>query len=294
MICNRPVLWAAATEERDNSMFDIQKQDSNFSAPRHLRLAVALGALALAPGMVSALDIPGVGGVSIGSGGVGASLLGGRVNANVNTGSGDSGSSVGAGVSVGGVVSANAGVGSSGGNASVSVGGSNGVNAEVGAGSGGVSVGVGAGSGSGGGGGNNPGGSDPGNNIPGDTNPGDTNPGNTNPGSGDNSGTGSGIIITDFDALSQARLMIPTTCAKAGNYDLLIGVPVLTSSNQTIGAIAGAYVEGGVLTRLRVAVDPAYVPPGGCIEIVNLAGSRAGVEGLVLNVSMPTLQGSLH
>lgn len=270
-------------------MFDIQKQGFNFTAPRHLRLAVALGALALAPGMVSALDLNlGVGRVTIGSGGIGASVLGDRgVNANVNTGNG-----VGVGASVGGSngVNANASVGGSQGgvNVDASVGGSNGLNANVGAGSGGVSVGVGAGSGSGGGG-NNPGGSDPGNNSPGDTNPGDT-----NPGSGDNSGTGSGIILTDFDALSQTRLMIPATCAKAGNYDLLIGVPVLTSSSQIIGAIAGAYVEGGVLTRLRVAVDPAHVPPGGCIEIVNLGGSRAGADGLVLNVSMPSLQGALH
>lgn len=276
---NRPVGTAAAIQVRDKLMFDLHKPRFPSPAPRHLRLAVALAALALAPGMVSALDIPGVGGVNIGSGGAGVNLLGDRgINANVNTGNG-----VGLGASLGGSngVNATAGAGSQGADVGVSLGGSNGLNADVGVGTGGVNVGVGTGSGNGG--------TDPGGNDPGGTDPGDTNPGN-----GGDGGTGSGIIITDFDALPQARLTIPATCARAGNYDLLIGVPVMTSGNQMIGAVAGAYVEGGVLTRLRVAVDPAHVPPGGCIEIVNLGGSRAGADGLVLNVSMPSLQGALH
>lgn len=301
---NRPVGTAAAIQVRDKLMFDLHKPRFPFPAPRHLRLAVALAALALAPGMVSALDIPGVGGVNIGRSGVGVNLLGDRgINANVNTGNGVGlGASVGGdngvnanatvGGSQGGVnadasvggdsgVSATAGVGGQGADVGVSLGGSNGLNADVGVGTGGVNVGVGTGSGNGG-------------TDPGGTDPGGTDPGDTNPGNGGDGGTGSGIIITDFDALPQARLTIPATCARAGNYDLLIGVPVMTSANQLIGAVAGAYVEGGVLTRLRVAVDPAYVPPGGCVEITNLAGGRAGVDGLVLNVSMVSIQGALR
>jgi len=288
-------------------MFDIQKRGFTFSAPRHLRLAVALGALALAPGMVSAQTIDlGVGSISLGGGGVGVNLLGSRgVNANVGTG-GSGG--VGVDASVGGSngVNANVGVGSQGVGVNASVGGSNGVNANVGVGgqgvgvnasvggSGGVNVDI--GTGGSGGGGNNPGGSNPGGSSPGGTDPGGTDPGNgTNPGNGNGGGTpGNGIVISDVGVLTQARLAVPATCTKAGNYDLLIGVPVLTSANQMIGVIAGAYVEGGLLTRLRVAVDPAYAPPGGCVEIANLAGSRAGVDGLLLNVSMPALQGALR
>lgn len=286
-------------------MFDNQQRGFTLPAPRHLRLAVALAALALAPGMVSALDLNlGIAGVSIGRDGIGVNALGRNgVNANVSTsngvgvdasvggsrgvnadvGVGRQGVSADASVGGSGGVNANVGVGGQGVGVNASVGGSNGVSASVGVGSSGVNVGIGNGPGTGNDG---PGNSDPGNTDPGTSNPGGNDPGSSNP--------GSGIVITDVGMLLQTRLAVPATCPTAGNYDLLIGVPVLTSANQMIGVIAGAYVEGGMLMRLRVAVDPAYAPPGGCVEFANLAGSRAGAEGLMLNVSMPAVQGALH
>lgn len=262
-------------------MFDIQKKALTLAAPRHLRLALLSGALALAPGMLPALELDlGIAGVRIGGGGVGVNVLGDRgVNADVNTRDG-----VGANVSVGGSggVNADVGVGGQGIGVGASVGGSGGV---------GASVGIGSGNG----GGSNPGGSNPGGSDPGGSDPGTgTDPGNGSSGNDNGSGPGNGIVISEVGLLPQARLALPVSCAPAGNYDLLIGVPVLTAASQMIGAVAGAYVEGGMLTRLRVAVDPAYAPPGGCVEIANLAGSRAGAEGLLLDVSLAAIRGALH